>query len=621
MGYMFSASVTFALESQSYIEKANELHLADDPFWRALLHFKGRRSLILDKDFFLSDRGRFDPQAELEATIEAYFSQEHTIKRESGDKNIVCIFPARYAWLNEKLGLPGYRCDEEFCPDLSQWARLDQIEAISLVYVSGYLGNPASSFGHVLLNLKVKNNEELFGLFDTSITHGATVPINENKLMYVLKGLFGGYYSTYSDKLFYVHDQVYANREFRDMWEYVLEFSDFEKKMIIYHLAELLTKRFKYYFLSGNCAQRMAVFLDIFIKEDVYNFDYPIYVPEELFHRLQQIDMKRRANNEAALIRNVRYIPSARRYLFYETKHLSDEERRVYLNITNSHSEDFSPLLKRLDIASRINVLNALLAYQYYKLMASNEEKPDQRLKKYKDRILLERLRLPIKKETPLNIPEIPAPTEVSPPSTFNIGFINEQGSDPFSTVGVTVFRKESVGTNALGYNELVALDLNVGIAFDSEKIFVDTFDFLKIRDFRTFYIKEAKENPLSWRVRAGMDRYNIDGNILYDYVLDGGIGLVEQADKLGILYEFINVSSHSLDQQYRVGPSVGFVVGRNHLKFQADYGLEFGLENYGYIETVQTKLQYQVNKQHAVQVSFEKNVRRRLAVSYFFYW
>jgi len=618
---MLSASVIYASESDLYVEKANALHLADDPFWRDLLHFKGGRSLILDKDFFLSDRGQTDPQAELEATIEAYFTQEHMIKRESGDKNIVCIFPARYAWLNEKLDLPGYRCDEALCPALSQWARLDQIEAISVIYVSAYLGNPASSFGHALLNLKLKDSNELFGLFDTTIAYGATVPINENIVMYVLNGLFGGYAATYSDKFFYFHDQAITNREFRDMWEYTLKLTDSEKKMLIYHLAELLTKRFKYYFLSANCAQGIAVILDTFIKEDVYSFNYPIYVPEEMFHRLQQIDAKRRENKEAELIENIRYIPSAQRYLFYEIKRLSSEERRAYLNIVNSHNEDFVPLLKELDIASRIHVLNALLAYQYYKLMASGEKNTEQRLKEYKYKLLLERLRLPIKKEIPLNIPEIPSPANVSSPSTFNIGFVNMEGSDPFSTVGITVFRKESVGMNALEYSECVVLDLNVGVTFDSEKIFVDTCNFLKIRDFRTFYIKEVNENPLSWQVRAGIDRYNINDNVSYDYVLDGGIGLVQKADNLGVFYGFMNASLHSLDQQYRAGPSLGFVTGSDFVKFQMDYGLEFGLEDYGYVETVQTKLQYQINKQHAIQISFEKNSRERLTVSYFFYW
>jgi hypothetical protein len=103
--------------------------------------------------------------------------------------------------------------------------------------------------------------------------------------------------------------------------------------------------------------------------------------------------------------------------------------------------------------------------------------------------------------------------------------------------------------------------------------------------------------------------------------VLDGGIGLVKKADNIGVFYGFMNASWHSLDQQYRAGPSLGFVTGSDFVKFQMDYGLEFGLEDYDYIETVRTKLQYQINKQHALQISFEKNSRKRLTVSYFFFW
>ncbi len=466
--------------------------------WKDLLHFHRGHSLILDKDFFLSGRGRLDPQAEMEATIEVYFIREHKIKRESGDTDIVCIYPARYTWLNEKLGLPNFRIDADVCPVLTQWARLDQIESVSVLYVSGYLGNPASSFGHVLLNLKIKGQDELMGLFDTSITYGATVPLNENILLYVLKGLFGGYYATFSDKFFYTHDQVYTNREFRDMWEYTLELTDFEKKMLIYHIAELLTKKFRYYFLSANCAQRMAVLLDIFLDENLHSYRYPAYVPEELFHQMEIIDTERRNKNKSGLIKSIRYIPSAQRYLFYETERLTGEERKTFRDVMKSQQEDFSPLLDELDTQSRINILNALLAYQYYKLMASNEAEADQRLKEFKNKILLARLGLPAQKENPVTIPEIPSPREVSPPSSFNTGLVFERGNDPFPSAGVTVFRKESVGMNALEYNELVALNLVIGVRSDSGRVFVDTFDFLKISDFKTYCIKETKENPLS---------------------------------------------------------------------------------------------------------------------------
>ncbi len=619
--FILSACFAQAADSQDYIEKARALNLAQDPFWRSLLHFKGNRSQIIDESFFLSDRGKVDPAAELEATIKAYFTQEHKIERMWGDKNIVCIFPARYMWLNKKLNLPNYKIDSIICPGLSEWARLDQIESISLIYVSGYLGNPASSFGHVLLNLKIKDSEPLLGLFDTSISYGATVPANENMVLYILKGLFGGYSATFSDKFFYAHDQVYSSREFRDMWEYTLEFSDTEKVMLIYHLAELLTKRYTYYFLNANCAHRIAVLLDIFVKESVYNFDYPIYIPEELFHRLQAIDKQRRGRGENTLIKSIKYIPSARRYLFYETQRLSSDERHVYRMITNSPHSDITSQLESLDVEGRIDVLNSLLAYQYYKLMASDEEQADQRLKEYKDKILLERLRLPAMKEKPVIIPEVPSPKDIAPPSSFNAGFVFEDGRDLFTTLGYTVYRRESVGLTALEYNELVALNLNLGFLSDSQNFFIDSFDFLKIRDFKTFYIQEAKESPLSWRLRAGGDRYNTDKGSSYDYVMDGGMGLVKKVTNLGIYYGFVNLSSHSRDQQFRSGPSVGFMLGEEPLKLEFNYGLEFGLEYYGYIETIQTKFQYQINKQNAIQLAYEKNDRQRLTLNYIFYW
>ena len=55
------------------------------------------------------------------------------------------------------------------------------------------------------------------------------------------------------------------------------------------------------------------------------------------------------------------------------------------------------------------------------------------------------------------------------------------------------------------------------------------------MRDFKTSYIQEANENPFSWRIRAGVDRYDIKDNVSYDYVLDGGAGLVRKAGQGGL--------------------------------------------------------------------------------------
>ena len=62
----------------AFIEKARQQKLAEDPGWKRLLHYRkgflgGEKSDIDGKDFFLSKRGRKDAQAEMDATIRAFF--------------------------------------------------------------------------------------------------------------------------------------------------------------------------------------------------------------------------------------------------------------------------------------------------------------------------------------------------------------------------------------------------------------------------------------------------------------------------------------------------------------------------------------------------------------------
>ena len=102
---------------------------------------------------------------------------------------------------------------------------------------------------------------------------------------------------------------------------------------------------------------------------------------------------------------------------------------------------------------------------------------------------------------------------------------------------------------------------------------------------------------------------------------MDGGVGLVNKIDDYGIYYGFMNTSSHSMDQQYRAGPLAGFVIGNDSLKFQVDCGLDFGLEYYGYTEILEGKIQYQIDRENAVQIYFEKKDQTRWGLSYIFYW
>lgn len=612
-----SFSDCLAKDTSYYLEKADSLSLADDPFWKKLLHFKSGRSQILDSDFFLSQYGSTDLRLELEATINAYFARNDTIEKKSVDTDILCTFPARFTWLNDKLQLPDFSIDDDNCPTLIRWAKLDEIDSVSLLYVGSYLGNPASSFGHVLLNLKVEGQEGLEGLLDTSISYGATVPINENIAVYVLKGLFGGYYSTFTDKYYYAHDQVYSNREARDMWEYRLILDDKRKKLLIYHIAELLTKRNRYFFLSANCAQRVAVLLDIFIPENVYPINYPVYLPEELIHRLQHLDKKRRLNGEVGLIETVTFIPSARRELYYKIHQLTEDEKIAYDYVRKDLGNSFSSLDK-LNTESQIRILNALLSYRYYILISKEESASNYKLIEFKNRILLKRLQLPVQQYEHPDIKEIPSPLQISPPSAFSFGVLKADRKKLFYTFGLSVYRKESVGLNALEFNELVALNLNLGVKDESNKLFIDSFDLLRVRDFKTIFIKNENERPFSWRFRAGVDRISSQN---YDGVLDGGIGFVNKPSSFGIVYGFINLSLHTQKHHFRAGPLIGAVFGNDKIKFQTDGGFNYIIKSSSWKRLLKTKLQYQFNKEIALQLIYEKLSRERSGITVIYYW
>ncbi len=119
--------------------------LARHPQWLRLLHVgQGRRSEIHSPEFFLSPDGATDPQAELRATLQALLSPASG----DADSQARCRFPARALWLAQQRILPAGPLPHAACPRLAAWARIERLRSVSLLLVSGYFGNPASSFGH-----------------------------------------------------------------------------------------------------------------------------------------------------------------------------------------------------------------------------------------------------------------------------------------------------------------------------------------------------------------------------------------------------------------------------------------------------------------------------------------
>ena len=295
-GVSFTAA---AITVENALSETQLDKLAHHPTWLKLLHYnrKSMKSEIHDDEFFLSSQGHTDPKAELMATIRAYTMPWPDIT----DKHPRCQFPARYFWLSQHITFPNYTYRLPQCTRLEKWAIFDEKKTISVILVSGYLGNPASTFGHVLLKLNNTAYEDPVDLLNLSINYGAVIPEHEFVWRYVIRGLLGGYQATYSDRYFYSHDLTYSRTEFRDMWEYELSLTEQERKLIEYHLFEIKSHHLNYYFIKQNCAYRTGQLLEFIENLDIINRKTPWYTPEHILHNLSEY----KRSNGVQLVNNI----------------------------------------------------------------------------------------------------------------------------------------------------------------------------------------------------------------------------------------------------------------------------------------------------------------------------
>ncbi|OQY53881.1 MAG: hypothetical protein DRR08_10105 [Candidatus Parabeggiatoa sp. nov. 2] len=615
--FLFFGIPAQASSATKILNLAEQLNLASHPTWLKLLHYERntKHSVVLTKNFFISSNGRNNPSAELSATINAYFAPWEPGNM---DEHARCRFPARYFWLSQQLPLPNYKIREPKCQKLENWALFERVKSISLLLVSGYLGNPASTFGHTLLKLNTDSTTDN-QLFDLTLNYGALVPENENTLLYVVRGLWGGYEAGFSDKYFYTQDMVYSHTEQRDIWEYKLILSDEERLLLIFHIWEIVGHKFGYYFLDKNCAYRLAELLELVIDEELLGNVLVWYVPVELFHRLNDIDKVRHESIGQKLIQSVRFIPSSQRKFYQKLNLLTTEELEIFNSIILKGLHFSKEELEKISIERRILILDNLLAYYEYKLLA---DKPESIRKKeeIKKQILLARLQLPVRSMPTIKIPDLPSPAEGSPPMEFGFNIANESNKDVFLRLNWSPFKKELIGSNSLEGDELVVFDLTVGIHKDEHKIFLDQLDFIRVINLNTLPIQLADENHWSWKLRVGADRIEKEGKYRYDGVVSFGAGYAWEWNKNLITYGIADISAHTLAPYVRLRPHLGFRFDWRKTRAWFYLGTESASDNKFY-EVWGGKIQYQLTDRYAFYAEFSNEKATQSSIGLKWYW
>ncbi len=244
------------------IQESRRRRLGEHRYWRLLLHYHrgllgGEKSDVDDKKFFLAQSGRRTAQAELEATLAASFEPAPAKPEEQHPQ---CRYPARYAWLKERLSF-GPDLPEQPCPRFESWRGKLDPESMSLIFASYYLNNPASMYGHTFLRLNRRGHGD-DRLLDYTVNFAARTE-SSSGLAFAILGLSGGYRGVFSTHPYYMKVQQYNNMESRDLWEYPLNLDAEGLERFIRHLWEMGHTSLAYYFLNKNCSYQLLPMLEV----------------------------------------------------------------------------------------------------------------------------------------------------------------------------------------------------------------------------------------------------------------------------------------------------------------------------------------------------------------------
>lgn len=227
--------------AQSIGERALRSKLHEHPTWRALTHMDGRKTRLRDSPLILTGNS-FTLATELIRTIEVLYGSE-------GPTTEQCRLPARNEWISAELGIEP--APLAHCADLNEFLARAPVDRVAMIYASENISQPSSTMGHILIKIEGEDSEgnhrEYAVSFFTEIK-GFNVPrIVYDSLIAGKKGYFS--LTPYEEKA-----QAYRAGEQRNIWEYYLELTEQQRRMVQLHIWELKTANPTYLFDSYNCA-------------------------------------------------------------------------------------------------------------------------------------------------------------------------------------------------------------------------------------------------------------------------------------------------------------------------------------------------------------------------------
>ena len=464
--------------------------LSQAPQWLTLLGYSDRQSSdVLQDEFFLAESGRYDPAAELQAALTAFERESEVL---TGDA--LCRFPARFLWLQKQGVISGNPDLRALCPEYAEYLQDQHAESVSIVFASGYLGNPASYYGHLLVRVNSALGKK--PLEDMAANYGAAIPPGDNLLVYITKGIFGGYESRFMFKKYYYFLHTYSDDENRDFWEYTLNLSPEETSLVLAHLWELREFTHNYFFLDKNCASRVAELLDLVTDERLSRDDVLWEIPQSVLQRMTDARV-----GGQPLIRTVQYQPS-RQHQFQSRYFSLPSESRKYVNrMVEDPSEMHSDAFQGQDDSLKTGVVDTLLDYYRYSLPPESlGTSPEYRT------ALAERYRLPVAAAGYKEIKPQP-PEQGRKPSYISAGLSHDQRNDTGLMLRLRPAYYDELDSSA-GHIAGGALSMaDVQIQVNKQGLVLDDLTLVDIRRPQSRNTELPGDEDFAWSLHAGFTR------------------------------------------------------------------------------------------------------------------
>lgn len=469
--------------------------------WQRLLHYQQQLdgksiSAIHSKEFFLAENGRQDLRAELNATLKAMLAPVEVGRENDHAK---CRFPARRIWLSKHYQYLQADLQEINCPAYSEWLGINQPSSVSVIFASGYLNNPASFYGHILLKLNARKEQQHAYLVDQTVSFGAINTRNDNPAQYIVKAIAGGYDGGFSPIDFFFHNANYREIELRDLWEYELDLPRESVKFIAAHAWEVIQKKYTYYFFHDNCAFRLAELLEIVDGLSVMP-KRPWIIPQSVIQEIASAEFQ----GHPLLLRRV-FHPSRQTRLYQRYRNLPEKQQQLVHDVVRKNVALSDPQYAELGLKDKQAVLDTLLDYYQYKKAASDSRNENKSSAEYVEAVT-ERLSLPPGQGTPFKESAIPPDTSL-PPGWLQLGYGQDRGGNSFTSLRLrpAYYDPLDVSPSKTQNSGLSMGDITLEIR--NQRIKLTRLDLISVDSMNPAVTGLPGDSGIGWRLRLGWEQ------------------------------------------------------------------------------------------------------------------